>query len=128
MSDEAENPLDLVFKIRQATDTLTRETAAYRALMCSLDTAKESPEKRSLPIIRWTARDENNEITEIVTDLNDVDPQYIGHVLTPLVNMHGTRMMNASQTLEKLSAQLSQAFTQEDAEPTEGTADAKAAK
>lgn len=87
---------------------LQRATAAYNALYLGLQAAQDqTPEgerKKGLPIFEFPAAIEGAEGREpikCVIDLKEVDPAYLAHVLVPLINAQGGKLLESVEEIEE---------------------------
>lgn len=90
---------------------LKRAYAAYEALHTSLLSFKgllpEGVRAKGLPIFEFTAPGpDGREPVKCVVDLKHIDPQFVEHVLVPIINVQAGRMIEAVEELSLRAAAL----------------------
>lgn len=104
---------DLATEMKDWFIAFERSVAGYNSLHLSLlsfnGQIPEGERKKGLPIFTHPASVDGVNTIEVVTDLKFVDPQYVQHVLVPMINAHANVMMEALEeigirvdTLQKL--------------------------
>ena len=87
--------------------SLKRSTAAYNSLHASFMSATgqlpEGERKKGLPVFEFTAALEGKESREpvkCVVDLKKVNPEYLGHVMIPLINSQAVDLIEAAEEIK----------------------------
>jgi hypothetical protein len=87
--------------------TLERAAAAHTHLSASLISYEghtpEGGRKKGLPILSFSASVDGVTAVECAIDLKDIDPQYVSHVLIPLINSQRIKMIDA---IEEINAHM----------------------
>lgn len=101
---------------------LKRHAAAFSALrwahLSAVGRLPPGERQRGLPVFEFSAPLEGREKVEpvkCVIDLKNVDPQYIEHVLVPIINAEAVAVHEAAAALSALLTQFSSAVAAENA-------------
>lgn len=86
---------------------MKRSTAAFNTLRGALQTASgQTPDgerKKPLPVFEFKASlvgSESREAVACAIDLKKVDPQYVGHVLIPLINAEAGELLESVEEIQ----------------------------
>lgn len=99
---------DLIAELREWLMALERAGAGFRSMHLSLASVQgqvpEGERKKGLPIFTFPASVNGRDMIDCVADLKKVDPQYISHVLVPLINSQAIDMVDAvDELIERLN-------------------------
>lgn len=104
--DPSEDVPTLIQEMEGWFGQLKRSTAGFNTLRQALATASgqtaEGERKKALPILEFNASlvgAESREAVKCAVDLRKVDPQYVPHVLIPLINAHGGELLEAVEEI-----------------------------
>lgn len=96
---------EVVTEMRDWFVNLERSVAGYNHLhLAFLSFAGQLPDgerKKGLPILTFKASVNGRDAIEVVSDLKKVDPQYVPHVLVPLINAQAADMIESVNEIEK---------------------------
>lgn len=116
--DPSEEVPTLLHEMEGWFGQLKRSTAGFNTLRSALASATgQTPEgerKKALPILEFNASlvgAENREAVKCAVDLKKVDPQYVPHVLIPLINAHAGELLEAVDEIAERVALLKPILT-----------------
>lgn len=95
---------ELVLEMKDWFQTLERSVAGYNSLQMSLLSFKgEIPDgerKKGLPIFTFQASVDGHNAIDVVIDMKHADPEYVPHVLIPMINMQSNDLLDAVNEIE----------------------------
>lgn len=110
---QARKKRDITDIIIEADDwwmQLKRALAGYNSLTKALQTFQgETPDDeraKGLPVFEFAGNVDGRNAIKVCADLKKIDPQYVPHVLVPIINSFGGEMIESLEELEIRVAEL----------------------
>lgn len=107
MSKEPRGITNMMEDLKDDLMILERSMAGYNTLTRALETVNGNlpPGERpkGLPVFEYPGTADDVHVIRVCSDLNDVDPAYLPHVLAPLCNAH-SKMMHRAAVQIKVTA------------------------